>query len=347
MTILGVSTLSPAVLKGIEIGGGHYFEMDKLYVQSGKIVANHCKAESAMITNSASSSLTLAIAGLITKDDPYAIEHLHKVSANMPNEIIMMKGHNVDYGAPIETMIYLAGARLKEVGYANGCKTSHMEAAISDSTIGVLYVKSHHCVQKNMPTLEEVSKLCREKGIPLIVDAAAEEEIDGYANLADLVIFSGSKAIEGPSSGILAGKEQYMHYASLHRSYIGRAMKVGKETVFGLLAALDEYGTKKLSANEQLDIIRKLEVLNDIQGVEMTIKQDEAGRDIYRGRIKIDSSEATCNAMELVKALKEGETPIYTRDYHANEGYIDIDPRPLLEGDIELIIKRLIEFMEG
>jgi L-seryl-tRNA(Ser) seleniumtransferase len=347
MTILGVSTLSPAVLEGFEMGGGHYFEMTKLYEQAGKVVAEHCKAESAMITNSASASLALAIAGLITKDDPYAVEHLHKVAPQLPNEILIMKGHNVDYGAPIETMVYLAGARLKEVGYANGCKTSHIEAALSDSTIGVLYVKSHHCVQKNMPSLEEVSALCRERGIPLIVDAAAEEKIDGYSELADMVAFSGSKAIEGPSSGILAGKKQYIHYATLHRAYIGRVMKVGKETIFGLLAALDEYGTKTLSAEEQLEILGKLEILNDIKGVQVVTKQDEAGREIYRGRIIIDASEAKCDAKELVKLLKDGEIPIYTRDYHANEGHIDIDPRPLLKGDIEFITKRLQEILEG
>lgn len=347
MTILGVSTLSPEVLEGISYGGGHYFEMAKLYEQAGKVIADRCKTEKAMITNSASASLTLAIAGLITKDDPYAVEHLHKVSNQLPNEIIIMKGHNVDYGAPIETMVYLAGAKLKEVGYANGCNLTHIEAALTDSTVGVLFVQSHHCVQKNMPTLKEVSALCKNRGIPLLVDAAAEDQIDSFSELADLVAFSGSKAIEGPSSGILAGKSKYIHYATLHRSYIGRAMKVGKETVLGLLAAIEQYGKKTMSGDEQKRILEHLNVLNNLLGVQVSIVQDEAGRDIYRSRIFINSSKAHCSALEVVKALKDGEIPVYTRDYHANEGHIDIDPRPLLDGDIEYITLRLQEILGG
>ncbi|MCH1627765.1 DgaE family pyridoxal phosphate-dependent ammonia lyase [Fredinandcohnia quinoae] len=347
MTILGVSTLSPEVLDGISYGGGHYFEMAKLYEQAGIAIAKRCRTENAMITNSASASIVLAIAGLITKDDPYAVEHLHKVSQHLPNEMIIMKGHNVDYGAPIETMVYLAGAKLKEVGYANGCSLTHLESAISNSTIGVLFVKSHHCVQKNMPSLEDVSAICKEKGIPLIVDAAAEEQIDGYSELADLIVFSGSKAIEGPSSGILAGKNKYIHYASLHRSYIGRAMKVGKETVFGLLAAIEQYGKKTLSGEDQKRILQQMDVLNNIPGVKVDVIQDEAGREIYRSRLFVNPSIAACSAMDVVQSLKAGEIPIYTRDYHANEGHIDIDPRPLLEGDIEYITMRLQEILGG
>lgn len=59
-----------------------------------------------------------------------------------------VKGHNVQYGAPVETMIYLGGGKLVEVGYANEGKAEHIEDAIGENTAAILYVKSHHAVQK-------------------------------------------------------------------------------------------------------------------------------------------------------------------------------------------------------
>src|SRR5699024_443761 len=87
--------------------------------------------------------------GLMTKNNSYLVENLHKESPH--KEILLMKGHNIDYGAPISTMINLGGGDVKEVGYANGCDLSQIEAAITDNTAGIMFIKSHHSVQKNMP----------------------------------------------------------------------------------------------------------------------------------------------------------------------------------------------------
>ncbi|WP_236702330.1 MULTISPECIES: DgaE family pyridoxal phosphate-dependent ammonia lyase [Bacillaceae] len=341
MTILGVSTLSNQVVEAMSYGGKHYFEMADLYEQSGKMIAGYCRTEDAMITNSASAAITLAIAGLITKENRYAVEHLHKVASERKSEVILMKGHNVDYGAPIETMISLAGAEVKEVGYANGCRASLIEQAITERTVAVLFVQSHHCVQKNMPTISEVQQVCIQNQIPFLVDAAAEDGIDQFADRCDLVVFSGSKAIEGPSCGILAGKEPFLSYAKQHRSFIGRAMKVGKETVFGLLAALEAYGTNTMSIEIQRDVLQELHSFDSLPGVSVQFIDDPSGRPITRLRLFINPTKAKLSALELVDALKTGPIPIYTRDYHANEGHIDLDPRPLLHGDTDIIRDRI------
>src|SRR5699024_2993746 len=208
MSIIGVSIMSDDVYRAMKVGGQHFYEMEDLNEESGKIVAKYTKTESALITNSASSALALGVAGLVTKDNPYLVEYLHKEFSR--KEILLMKGHNIDYGAPISTMVNLGGGEVKEVGYANGCDVTQIEAAITENTAGMMFVKSHHCVQKNMPSLEQVSELARRKQVPLILDIAAEEDISGYSSLADLIVISGSKAIAGPTSGILAGKTEYI-----------------------------------------------------------------------------------------------------------------------------------------
>lgn len=343
MSILGVSTISDDVLAAMKVGASNFYEMDQLYEESGKIVSHYTKTEAALITNSASAAIVLAVAGLVTKGDAYLVEHLP--SLPITKEIIIMKGHMIDYGAPVSTMIQLGGGLVKEVGYANGCSLQQIEAAITDQTAGIIFIQSHHTVQKNMPTLKEVGKLAHSKQTPLILDIAAEENIIGYAELADLIIVSGSKAIEGPTSGILAGRKKHVNYAKEHLQGIGRAMKIGKESIFGLLKALENFTENKMSEHEQMNILKNLLELEKINGVKVSIHQDESGREIYRARIQIEKKSTNVSAEELTKKLQNGNIAIYTRDYYANIGYFDIDPRALSIKDIEYIITKIKQIL--
>lgn len=339
MSILGVSNLSTNVLDAMKTGAQNYFIMQQLHEEAGKIVANHVKTEAAYIVNSASAGIALAVAGVITRGDKAKEKAILHREKSFPREILLMKGHNVNYGAPVGTMIELGGGNITEVGYANGCPIEEMEVAISPETVGIVFVQSHHCVQKDMPSIKEVYEIAQKYDIPFIVDAAAEEEIDQFSTIADIVIFSGSKALEGPTSGILTGKEKFVAYAKGHHYGIGRSMKIGKESIFGLLQALEDYQPEGLSKEVQLRRLAVIEQLNDIPGVTVTITQDEAGREIYRARITIDSTKAKMNASTLVTTLKTGDIAIYTRDYNANNGFFDIDPRPLLDTDPDVIVQ--------
>ncbi|MFS0750061.1 DgaE family pyridoxal phosphate-dependent ammonia lyase [Oceanobacillus sp. 1P07AA] len=345
MSILGVSTMSEYVLEGLAEGGRYYFEMEKLVQESGQQVAKYVHTEHALITNSASAAISLAVAGVISKDNRYLVEHLYE-DASLQREILIMKGHQVDYGAPVDVMIQVGGGKPKGVGYANGCSIDQIDLAVSENTAAILFVQSHHCVQKNMPSLKEVSEWARQKNLPLIVDAAAEEDIAGFGEIADLVIFSGSKAIQGPTSGILAGKAELIKYATLHMKGVGRAMKVGKEAIFGLLHALEQFVTEQSDVSLQLADLEKLKQLNKWSGVKITIEVDESGREIYRGRVHV-GAEAPLDASTLVDQLKDGNPAIYTRDYHANEGHFDIDPRPLFPGEMDIIVQEISHLIGG
>src|SRR5699024_9382726 len=140
-------------------------------------------------------------------------------------EIIVPKGHNVDFGAPIGTMIELGGGKVVEAGYANMCRADHIEDMITENTAAILYVKSHHSVQKSMLNVSDTVEVAKEHNIPLIVDAAAEEDLSIHIKTgADLVIYSGAKALEGTSSGIVLGKKEYIEWVRMQGSGIGRAM---------------------------------------------------------------------------------------------------------------------------
>ncbi|MDG0793969.1 DgaE family pyridoxal phosphate-dependent ammonia lyase [Cohnella ginsengisoli] len=346
MSILGVSAPTDTVMEAMKQGGQQYVEIADLVDKAGDRIAGILGSEAAVVVNSASSGIALSVAAIVTQGNRRLSERLHQEPI-AKNEIVMLKGHNVQYGAPVETMVYLGGGKVVEAGYANEGKAVHIEDAIGERTAAILYVKSHHAVQKNMISVEEAWEIAQRRGVPLIVDAAAEEDVRKYVKCADLAIYSGSKAIEGPTSGIVGGKRQYVEWLKVQLHGIGRSMKVGKETTFGLLQALDEYMVKEDTSEREKESLQALAPLNDMNGVQVSIVQDEAGRAIYRGRVRIDPALAGTTAVRLAKALQEGDIAIYTRDYGVRQGYFDIDPRPLQGDDIHIIASRIRELAGG
>lgn len=339
MTKLGVSTPSDTVLEAVKLGAQNYIEMADLVEKAGKHVASLLGTESAIVVNSASSGIVLAVAGMVTKGKRRLAERLHQEKI-VDNEIVIFKGHNVQYGAPIESMISLGAGKIIEAGYANEGTAQQLKEAITEHTAAILYVKSHHAVQKNIISLDEAWGVARANNIPFIVDAAAEEDFIKYAKVTDIAIYSGSKALQGPTSGIVAGKEMYINWIKTQTDFIGRSMKVGKESVFGLIQALDEYVINKdVKANTEAPLT-KLKSLISITGVNVEIIRDEAGRDIERARIYIDPSTGT-TAKKVDDQLRNGDIAIYTRNHNVNLGFFDIDPRPLREDDIDIIKLRL------
>lgn len=346
MSILGVSAPTDSVMDAMKQGGQSYVEIADLVDKAGDYIARILGSEAAVVVNSASSGIALSVAAIVTEGNRRQSERLHQDHIDK-NEVIILKGHNVQYGAPVETMVYLGGGKLVEVGYANEGRAEHIEDAITDKTAAILYVKSHHAVQKNMISVEEAWEVAQRKGVPMIVDAAAEEDIHKYVKYADLAIYSGSKAIEGPTSGIVGGKRTYIEWLKVQLYGIGRSMKVGKETTFGLLQALDEYIVKADNSEFERAELQKLMPLNDIPGVRVTVVQDEAGRAIYRARIQIDPDQSGTTAKEVAGGLQNGEIAIYTRDYGVRQGYFDIDPRSLMGDDILVIQSKISELTGG
>ncbi|MHA6481814.1 DgaE family pyridoxal phosphate-dependent ammonia lyase [Paenibacillus sp. strain BS8-2] len=346
MSILGVSAPTDTVMNAMKHGGQNYVEISDLVDKAGDYIAGILGSEAAVVVNSASSGIALSVAAIVTGGNKRTSLRLH-MEPIAKNEIIMLKGHNVQYGAPVDTMIYLGGGKVVEVGYANEGRAEHIEDAIGPNTAAILYVKSHHTVQKNMISVEEAWAVAQRNGVPLIVDAAAEEDLQKYVKVADLAIYSGSKAIEGPTSGIVGGKRHYIEAVKTQLYGIGRSMKVGKETTFGLLQALDEYSVKVDRSEQEKESLGLLMELNGLNGVKVTVVQDEAGRAIFRARIAIDSALSGTTAKAVVDGLQNGAIAIYTRDYGVRQGYFDIDPRPLMGDDMAVIATRVRELVAG
>ncbi|MCW7548366.1 DgaE family pyridoxal phosphate-dependent ammonia lyase [Photorhabdus sp. APURE] len=344
MTNLGVSTPKMAVINQVVYGLNHYFEMKDLIDKTGEYIANLLKVENAVIVSCAAAGIVQSVAGIIVKDDRDLLLNLHNSDKPIPREIIVPKGHNVNFGAPIETMVSLGGGKVIEAGFANECHVAHIEAKITSRTAAILYIKSHHTVQKNMLTVTDVVAVAKKHGLPLIVDAAAKEDLTAYYNMgADLVIYSGAKAIEGPTSGLVIGKKHYIEWIKLQSNGIGRAMKIGKEGILGLTYAIELYlTTQKESGQKMVEKMRPfIEQLNMIPGISAKIVWDDAGRDIARTEIYFDEKVIGKNTFEIIFQLKQGDIAIYCREYKANEGKIEIDIRSITASQLNMIVSAI------
>lgn len=345
MTILGVSKVSKKVQEVQNIAGESFFEIADLIDKTGSHISRLLDVEDAAIVSSASAGIVQSVAGIIGKGNLHHLYHPYE-SGIKQNEIILAKGHNVDYGTGVDLMIAQGGGKVVEAGYANMCTKSHMEMMITENTAAILYIKSHHTVQKSMLSIEEALDVARRNNIPLIIDAAAEEDLLWYANLdADLVIFSGAKAIEGPSSGLIIGKKKFIEWVKLQNKGLGRSMKIGKENILGLTQAIEDYLTFGSESGEQMK--ERLEPfvkeLNTITGISARLIQDAAGREIYRAEVTVNSPEI--NAVAVISKLKSSNPAIYTREYRGNSGIIEFDIRAVDTIEMEKIIDALREIV--
>ena len=261
-------------------------------------------------------------------------------------EIILPKGHNVDYGTPVEVMVEQGGGRVVEAGYANMCSAEHLEMMITENTAAILYIKSHHTVQKSMLSVEDAAAVAKRNQLPLIIDAAAEEDLFFYSKAgADLVIYSGAKAMEGPSAGLVIGKQDKIEWIRLQGKGIGRAMKIGKDNILGFTQAIEDYLKKGSESGDSMKarLAPFIESVNQIKDLSAKIVQDGAGRDIYRGSVQVSGSRT---AKEVIAELKKESPAVYTREYQANNGIIEFDIRSVNEQEMAMITKRLRDIME-
>ncbi|MCP9266663.1 DgaE family pyridoxal phosphate-dependent ammonia lyase [Xenorhabdus sp. XENO-1] len=348
MTALGVSTPHPDVIEQVATGLNHYFEMADLVDKTGDYIARLLGVDSAVIVSCASAGIAQSIAAVIVKDDDDLLLNLHRSEKPVPREIILPRGHNVNFGAPVDTMITLGGGKVIEAGFANECSATQLAAKITPQTAAILYIKSHHTVQKSMLTVAEAARIAQEHQLPLIVDAAAEEDLTLYYQLgADLVIYSGAKAIEGPTSGLVIGKQPYVNWVKRQNHGIGRAMKIGKEGILGLTLAIECYitDTKESGADMVARMTPFIDRLNRIKGVSAKVVWDSAGRDIARAEITFDEQMIGKNTFDILTQIRQGETAIYLREYKANEGKVEADIRSVTAVQLDSIaseIRRLI-----
>jgi D-glucosaminate-6-phosphate ammonia-lyase len=273
VTRLGGGMMHSEVLAAMAKAAESSVDMLELQAGASRVIARSTGAAAGIVTCGASAALLVGAAACLTGLDPARMNALPDVSDGRREFIVVRSQRNM-----YDRALRVAGARLVEVGIADrysgaGVRDAtawEIEAAIGPHTAAICWLAQ----PMSLPPLLEIARVAREHGLPVLVDAAAQ--LPPRANLrrfidegADLVAFSGGKAIGGPqASGILCGRADLVsaalvqmldldvlpelwrapsEFAPLARMQglpqhgIGRSCKAGKEEIIGLLVALERF----------------------------------------------------------------------------------------------------------
>ncbi|KPH06320.1 aminotransferase class V-fold PLP-dependent enzyme (plasmid) [Rhizobium acidisoli] len=349
MTSLGASIVVPEAIEAMASILPHFVEINDLQRKASAVIARLTGGEAGFVTASCSAGISLAVAGAITGDNLLAIEKLPD-AVSEKNEVLVQMGHVVSYGAPVDQAIRLAGGKVVLVGQATSTHRFHMEKAITDKTAAAVYVVSHHVVDYGLLNLKEFVEIAHARGVPVIVDAASEYDLRIFLEQgADIALYSGHKFLGGPTSGIVAGRKELVRHAFLQNMGIGRGMKVGKESIFGVMAALEAWEKRDhagIRERETGSLNLWKRTLDGRPGVTALIEPDPTNNPLDRLRLIVDAEQAHITAWDLADALARGTPPIIVRDHEVEHRYFYLDPCNLHPGQDVIVANRLAEELD-
>lgn len=353
--------------------------IEELQEKVGAYLAEVTGAEAGYVTCGAAAGLQLAAAACLAGLDVRKMERLPD-TRGMPNEIIVQRCQRNAYDHALRG----AGARLVEVGQLGnptGRDTApwHIEAAIHPQTVAVHWVDMK---ASGAVSLQDTVAVAHRQGLPVIVDAAASlppaENLKRFVTAgADLVAFSGGKALRGPqASGILVGRRDLIDSVALQhqdmdvwpetwalrRQFlesgklpgpplqgIGRPLKVGKEAIAGLVAAVRVYVQQDHQAWQQ-EQVSKIQILRaglkrlPHLAVEI-VDSGESGYPLLT--VRLEGRPSGLTPVDLVLHLLEGDPAVAVGQEEITRGCLILNPMSLAEDQLELVIERFRSILAG
>jgi L-seryl-tRNA(Ser) seleniumtransferase len=377
VTRLGGAPMPAAVLEAFVEAAGDWVPLDELQAAASRVIAEVTGAEAGLVTSGSAAALTLGAAAILTGQDPGRMERLPDCTG-FPHEFIVAREQRNGYDHAVRA----AGARFVEVGFhepsaGSGVRRVELweyEAAIGPQTAGVFYVLDPHA----RPPLSEVVALAHGRSLPVLVDAAGE--VPPRSNLrailatgADLVAFSGGKAIRGPqATGILCGRRDLVGAAALQmldtddhyelweppatfidrqglrgipRQGIGRAMKVSKEQIVALVTALRLFASGAYD-HELPGMRHRLEQIGaSLEGlpVRTRLHLPFDGESVPLLEIAVDEPALGRTALDVCRRLRRGAPPIQVGHGLLHEGKLIVHPLCLKAEQTADLARRLRE----
>ena len=377
VTRLGGAPMPQAVLDAFREAASEWVPLEQLQAAASRRIAEITGAEAGLVTAGSAAALTLGTAAILTGHNLGRMERLPHTDG-FANEILIARDQRNGYDHAIRA----AGAILVEVGFNEVVSNAGVrrteaweyEAAITPHTAGIAYVLS----EDSAPTLEAVVTVAQRHGLPVIVDAAGElPPRDNLRRIpatgADLVAFSGGKAIRGPqSTGILCGRRdlisaaalqmldmddhyelwsppesliEHEHVPGIPRHGIGRGLKVSKEEIIALLTALDLFASGAYHADlprlrSYLETIAA--ALSDLP-VACHITEPSSPDRWPLLEIAVDETAAGRSAFEICKALRAGSPPVYVSHGKLSDRVLVVNPLCLDDAGAATLAQRLSE----
>ena len=376
LTRLGGALMDEAVLAAMAEAATSSVDIAELQSAASARIAALTGAEAGLVTSGASAGLTLATAACLAGWDAARMSALPDTSG-MPNRVLMHRTHRNSY----DHAVRLAGAHIVDFGHndrgtgagVRGIEPWEIEAAVDPQTVACVFVAS----TGNEADLRTVVEVCHRRGLPVIVDAAAQlpprENLRRFTALgADLVVFSGGKALGGPqSSGLLIGRRALVGSALLQmmdmdvhpRTWapaalvdtaaltgtplhgIGRGFKVGKEEIAGLLCALERFVSRDDKAvqagwTQRLQAIAQ--ALADVPGLGVRLLPAGAHKAVPMLELR-----PLAPADLLCRTLHAMPVPIHLGEGAMDEGVLTLNPMTVRPTDDALVVASIRQAVQA
>jgi L-seryl-tRNA(Ser) seleniumtransferase len=336
----------PEVVQAMEYARRRNVIMEELQDAVGRRLAELIGCEAAMVTSGATSAMTLGTAACITGTDQDLVRRIPDLRG-MKNEVIILRSHRYSYDHGVRN----CGVRFVEVD-----TTRDIDRTVSERTAMLFFCK---IMEEHSPIkLTEFAAKARDHGIPSLIDGSNTvppvEGLSSYlADGFDLAAFSGGKGLRGPySAGMLLGRADLVEAARLNSSpnsdTIGRGMKVSKEEILGMLAAVEV----SLSYDYSVEHVRETRMVNTIAGrltafpgirTEVVFPVTEGGRPHLR--VYWDRSDVPLSVEQAQQRLEEGQPSIRTCYLGLADGELEIGTAMLKEDEVDILVRRIAEVL--
>ena len=339
------SLMPKEVIEAISYSADEYVNLDDLQDKVGERIAELLECEYATVSSGCFGAMSIGMAGVITGKDPKKVKQLPNTNG-MKNEVIMQESHSIGYAQALTNV----GAKIVKVKTAK-----QLENAISNKTCMLWFLNAH--TDRGEIKWEEFISLGKKYKIPTFIDCAADvppvENLFRFTKMGfDLVAFSGGKGLRGPqSAGLLLGKREYIEAARMHTpprgETIARGMKVNKEEVLGMLAALELYLEK--DHNKEWEMWEsQIKLISDsassIEGVETEIHVPKYANHVPSLRIRWNEKKVKISPNEVRKQLSEGHPSIQTV---GDSTSIGITTWMMVPGQERIVAKRIKEIISS
>ena len=357
ITVYGGSIMPPSVVQAMEDASHWFVDMHDLNQKAGDVIAKFTGAEAGLVTAGSAAGMLLEAAACMTGTD-LAKRHRIPDTTGMKSEIVIHRAHRVNYDHNFRA----AGATLVEIGNSGSTQEWELEDAIGENTAAVAYIFGPR--QAGALPLPKVVEIAHAHDVPVIVDAAAMlpplENLSRFITEgADMVSFSGGKGVLGPqSTGILCGRADLIEAAYMNGAPnsegIGRAAKVCKEEIAGLITALELFvdtDQQAVAAGWRAKSQHVVSALQDVPGLRVELAEAEPDRDeafttSARAIIFFEKSWRGPDRQAVVQKLIDGDPSIRVGAAQNSDG-IAIIPVNLGDGEEAIVASRLKEILAG
>jgi len=323
----------------------HPVRLKDLQLAAGAYIANKLHCEAALVSAGAASALTLGTAACVSVANATNGERIPNLIPQemdgLKNEVIMQKAHRYEY----DHALLNCNVKIVEVETID-----QYRAAFNPKTVMAHF---HNAAQSGMISREDWIRIAHEHNVPCFNDAAADcppiSRLWLYTQMGfDLVTFSGGKGLRGPqNAGLLLGKRELIAAAAQNNNSIddvvGRGMKVAKEQIVGMVAAVDwmlAQSDDALQSEFRARAQRIADYLHDVPSLQEQIFVPEINQHASTLLLRYDQQKVRISPREVAEALRKGSPSI---ELHPATG----DPKSMFSSDTNTIVVGVWMLQEG